>query len=148
MKYTSQQDAKGRGEETPGRAIILFDGVCNLCKQSVQFIVKRDRGGHFSFCSLQSQTGQQLLKKHGLDAGAMDTFVLIDSGQCYIRSTAALRVTARLSHLWPLLSGFLVIPASVRDRCYSVIASNRYRWFGKSDHCMLPSKELLNRFLD
>ena len=147
-KPPSGQDEKGQEEESPTRAIILFDGVCNLCAQSVQFVVKRDRRGYFSFCSLQSPAGQRLLKNHGLDPTAMDTFVLIDSGKCYTKSSAALRVTSKLNYGWPLLAGCLVIPAFVRDWCYSLVAANRYRWFGKTDQFMVPTEDLASRFLD
>jgi len=147
-KPPSRQDANGKEEENPKRAIILFDGVCNLCSQAVQFVVKRDRLGYFVFCSIQSPTGHRLMKQHGLDPDILDTFVLIDSGQCYSKSSAALRVTSKLNYGWPLLAGFLVIPVFLRDWCYSVVAANRYQWFGKTDQCMMPTEDLTSRFLD
>ena len=129
------------------QAIVLFDGVCNLCAASIQFIIKRDRTDYFSFCSMQSQTGQALLREQGIDPKAMDTFVVIDNGRSFTKSTAALYVATRLKGLWPILFVFYLLPRWLRDCCYDVIASNRYRWFGKTDYCMLPTKGLMAKFL-
>lgn len=127
--------------------IILFDGVCNLCDSSVQFIIKRDPEGKFKFASLQSGIGQELLKKHGLKS-TINSFVLIENGKVYVKSGAAIRISKQLYGLWKMSTVFLVIPPFIRDSLYSVIAKNRYKWFGKKESCLLPSPEWKNRFLD
>ena len=127
--------------------VILFDGVCNLCAWSVQFIIKRDPQAHFMFASMQSPAGQRLLAERGLDQQAADSFVLIEGASHYTSSDAALRVARRLAWPWPLLSALVIVPRPLRDWAYSVIARNRYRWFGQPDACMLPTPELRERFL-
>ncbi len=130
------------------KSIILFDGVCNLCNGAVQFIIKRDDKNQFSFASLQSGTGKHLLVKHDLPFTDFNSFVLIENDKVYTRSGAALRVARRLKGLWPLLYCFIIIPKFLRDGVYKLIAKNRYRWFGRQDECMLPSKDLKARFLN
>lgn len=130
-----------------GHAVVLFDGVCNLCNASVRFIVRRDAGGYFRFASLQSDVGRALLEEHGLPRDEMASVVLVEGGRAHTRSDAALRVARRLSGAWPLLSAFRVLPRFVRDGVYGWIAANRYRWFGRRDACELPSPELRDRFL-
>ncbi|ETI66453.1 thiol-disulfide oxidoreductase DCC family protein [Neobacillus vireti] len=127
--------------------IILFDGVCNLCNSSVQFILKRDPNGTFKFASLQGEAGQSLLKKYGLNTN-INSFVLIENGEIYLKSTAALRICRKLTWAWRLVAVFLFIPRFIRDLFYELIAKNRYRWFGKKDSCMLPKPEWKSRFLD
>ncbi|MEH7252865.1 thiol-disulfide oxidoreductase DCC family protein [Neobacillus niacini] len=127
--------------------IILFDGVCNLCNSSVQFIIKRDPKGRFKFASLQSETGQSLLELHGYDK-EIDSFILIENQRIYLKSSAALRVCRNLNGLWKLLTILRILPAPFRDFFYDVVAKNRYKWFGKKESCMLPTKEMKKRFLD
>ena len=129
------------------RAIILFDGVCHLCTSTVQFIIKRDPHGYFTFASLQSDVGRQLLEEHGLQPDALDTFVLVEGSRCFTRSDAALRVAQHLSGGWSLVRALSLIPKPVRDWGYTVIARNRYRWFGRRETCMIPSRDILDRFL-
>lgn len=129
-------------------AIILFDGVCNLCNGAVQFIIKRDKKGNFSFASLQSAEGQKLSKEYNLPVTDFNSFILIENNKVYTRSTGALRVTRKLRGLWPLIYGFIIIPKFIRDGVYNWIARNRYKWFGKKDECMIPTPELKARFLN
>ena len=129
------------------RAIILFDGVCHLCTSTVQFIIKRDPNGYFTFASLQSEIGRQLLEEHGLQPDALDTFVLVEGSRCFTRSDAALRVAKHVSGCWSLVRVLSLIPKPVRDWGYTVIARNRYRWFGTHETCMVPSRDILDRFL-
>jgi predicted DCC family thiol-disulfide oxidoreductase YuxK len=129
------------------RAVVLFDGVCNLCDQSVQFILKRDKKGYFQFASLQSEAGQQILKENNLPTDDFDSFVLVENGKLYQRSSGALRVCRRLGGAWPLLYGFIIVPAFIRNAVYNWVARNRYRWFGKKDACMMPKPEWRERFL-
>ncbi len=132
----------------PDTPIILFDGICNLCNAAVQFVIKRDPAAVFSFASLQSEVGQQLLKKFDLPVSELNSFVLIQHDQSYTRSTAALKVAKQLKGPTKLLYGFIIVPAFIRNFVYKIIAANRYRWFGKRDSCMLPSVDLKERFLN
>jgi predicted DCC family thiol-disulfide oxidoreductase YuxK len=135
-------------EVTTQQKIILFDGVCNLCNSSVIFILKRERKPIFRFASIQSEAGQKLLKWCGLPAYYAQTVLLIDNGNVFFGSTAALKIGQTLNFPWSLLSrlGF-VIPESIRDWAYSQIAKHRYQWFGKRDICLVPTERLKKRFL-
>ena len=148
---------KPRAPETSGargyiclmdsRPIILFDGVCNLCSGSVQFVLKRDKKDLFRFASLQSKPGQELLDKFKLPANTFNSFVLAEGDKIYTRSTAALRVAKDLKGLkW--LYAFRFVPKFIRDGVYNLIAKNRYKWFGKKEECWVPSPELRSRFLE
>ncbi|HRO45929.1 thiol-disulfide oxidoreductase DCC family protein [Agriterribacter sp.] len=128
--------------------VILFDGVCNLCNSSVQFIIRKDKKNHFNFTSLQGQTGQFLLQKFNLPPAHYDSFVLAEGDQVYSQSTAALRVLKKLGLPWSLAYGCIIIPRFIRDAVYRLIAKNRYKWFGKKECCMIPSAELSAKFLD
>lgn len=129
--------------------IVLIDGVCHLCQGLTKWLIKRDKKGSFHFASLQSDIGQKLLAQGGLSLDAMDTFVFIEKGNYYTRSTAALRIARILGYPYKFASIFIVIPPVIRDILYNIIARNRYRLFGKDeeDACMLPTPEIRNRFL-
>jgi len=131
-----------------GHYIVLFDGVCNLCNRSVQFIVKRDKHKKFLFGSLQGEAGQSLLKKFSLPAAGFNSFVLIEGEKVYTRSTAALRVVKHLGRGWQLLYALIIIPPFIRNGIYRWIAANRYKWFGKRDTCRVPLPEEKAQFLD
>ena len=126
------------------QAVVLFDGVCNLCNGAVQFILKRDPVGYFQFASLQSKAAGQLLGSRP----ALDSIVLVMGGEIHTKSGAALRIARKLRFPWPLLSVFLLVPSPIRDAIYNGIARNRYRWFGRRGVCMIPAKEFRVRFLD
>jgi predicted DCC family thiol-disulfide oxidoreductase YuxK len=128
--------------------VVLFDGVCNLCNNSVQFILKRDKKKKFLFGSLQGEAGQQLLKKFNLPTDNFHSFVLIEGERVYTQSTAALRMAKHLKRGWQLLYGFIILPKFLRDGIYKWIATNRYKWFGKRDTCRIPTPEEKVRFLD
>jgi predicted DCC family thiol-disulfide oxidoreductase YuxK len=128
--------------------VILFDGVCNLCNGAVQFIIKHDKKNRFRFASLQSGTGQHLLEQYNLPADQLNSFILIENGKAYTRSTGALKVAKKLSGIWPMLYTFMIIPKIFRDSIYDWVARNRYKWFGKKNECMIPAPELKARFLD
>jgi predicted DCC family thiol-disulfide oxidoreductase YuxK len=129
-------------------AIIIFDGVCNLCNSSINFIIKHDKKNYFRFASLQSEKGKELLKKYSIDSSKTDSIILIENNTVYIRSTAALRITKHLNKIYPILYGFLIIPVPIRNFVYDTIARNRYKWFGKKETCMIPTDELRSRFLE
>ncbi|MBZ4188319.1 thiol-disulfide oxidoreductase DCC family protein [Niabella beijingensis] len=126
--------------------VILFDGVCNLCNNTVQFVIRHDKKDRFRFAALQSPAGQQLLQEYALPH-SFESFVLLQNNRAYRRSAAALKVVQQLGGLWPLLAFGWVIPAFLRDRIYDFIARNRYKWFGRSGHCMIPTPQLQARFL-
>lgn len=128
--------------------VILFDGVCNLCNGSVQFIIKRDRKNRFHFAALQSSFGQQKLNQLNIPTESLQSIVLIDGDKYYQRSNAVLEVSKHLGGAWPLLYVFKIIPRFLRDAVYNFIANNRYRWFGKQDQCMIPTPALKARFLE
>lgn len=127
--------------------VILFDGVCNLCNGAVQWVIKRDKKNTFRFASLQSEFGQKFLEQKQIPmATAMKSFIFWESDQVFTSSTAALRVVRRLGGGWPVLYGFSVIPAFLRNAVYDLVSRNRYRWFGKQETCRLPTPALQERF--
>lgn len=129
------------------KRIVLFDGECNFCDSSVQFIIKRDPVAHFYFTSLQSEVGQELVKKYKIPSD-VDSLVLIENNKAFTRSSAALHIAKKLDGLWHLLFLFILVPAVIRNGVYDFVARNRYKWFGKKeDACALPSPELRKRFL-
>jgi len=130
------------------KPILLFDGVCNLCNNSVQFIIRNDKQGKIRFAALQSDTGQKLLKLHGLSTKQLQSLVLIENGKAYTHSTGALRVARLLDGGWSLLYGFVIVPAFIRNVIYRFVGANRYKWFGKKDNCMMPAPALKARFMD
>ena len=134
-------------QKTTAPFIILFDGVCNLCAGSVQFILKHDTQQQFHFGTLQGAFGQQVLQQQGLPAADLQSFILLEGSTIYTRSTAALRVLKHLGGGWRLLYAFILVPEGVRDVFYKLIARNRYKWFGKKTECWLPKPEWKERFL-
>jgi predicted DCC family thiol-disulfide oxidoreductase YuxK len=127
--------------------VIFFDGVCNLCTGSVQFVIKHDPQHYFRFASLQSELGQQFLQQNGLSADTFDSFIVWEEGKYYTESTAALRVAKKLNGAWPGLYVFILLPAFIRNSVYRLIARNRYRWFGKKETCWVPTPELNSLFI-
>jgi predicted DCC family thiol-disulfide oxidoreductase YuxK len=128
-------------------AIVLFDGVCNLCNASVQFIIDRDPQAYFKFASLQSEVGQGFCHQFGINEGELDTVMLIENGKLYTHSAAPLRVSRHLKGAWPLMYAFVIVPPFLRNMVYRWIARNRYKWFGKQEACRIPTPELKARFL-
>ncbi len=128
--------------------IILFDGVCNLCNGSVNFIIDRDPRQIFRFASLQSPIGQELVTQFGFSPTELSSLILIDGQSAYRRSSAAIRIAARLTFPWNCFWVGLIVPRPIRDFVYDMIAKNRYRWFGKTETCRLPAPDRLHRFLD
>lgn len=131
-----------------GHPIILFDGVCNLCNYSVQYVIRHDPDAVFTFASLQGRAGQELLAKFNLSDNQLSSFVLIENGKAYTKSTAALKVARQLKGPVKLLFAFMILPPFIRDGVYNIIANNRYKWFGKKASCMVPAPGLANRFLE
>ena len=130
------------------QSIILFDGVCNFCNSSVNFVIRRDSKNRFQFAALQSNTGKALLKQYHLPENQLDSFVLIEDNEAHTQSTGALKVCKHLSGAWPIFYVFILIPAFIRNGIYHFIAKNRYKWFGKKDACMIPTSAVKSKFLD
>ena len=131
------------------KKIILFDGVCNLCNNAINLIIEHDKKDVFRFASLQSDLGQKLVLERGIDPDILDTIILIEPGIVYYeKSTAALKIAKDLSGGYSFLQYFLFLPKFIRDGVYNLVASNRYKWFGKKDSCMIPTPELKGKFLD
>ncbi|MFB6183572.1 MAG: thiol-disulfide oxidoreductase DCC family protein [Haloarculaceae archaeon] len=127
--------------------VLLFDGVCNLCNGTVQFVIEHDPEGIFRFAPLQSDVAGDLLAERGRPREYAESFVLVDGDDWYTKSDAALRVVRRLGVPWSLLSAFLVVPRPLRDAVYDFVAEHRYEWFGKRESCMVPTDDVTDRFL-
>jgi len=136
-----------RKVDSQASAVVLFDGVCNLCNGSVRFIIARDPAARLRFAALQSQAAQRLLVECGIRGPLPDSVALIEDGCVYTRSAAALRIARYLSFPWPLMWVLMPVPRALRDLIYDWIARHRYRWFGRRDACMIPTPELRARFL-
>lgn len=128
--------------------IILFDGICNLCNASVQYVIRHDPKKNFRFASLQSRFAQEILSNNNLPVNDFNSFVLFDDNKVFTRSTAALKVAQKLNGFIKLLYACIIIPKFIRDAVYNIIAKNRYKWFGKKNECMIPTAELKSLFLD
>lgn len=131
------------------KPILFFDGVCNLCNGVVQFIIRNDKGAVFRFAALQSAAGRSLEEELKTEVEQLpDSLVLLYKGKIYFKSDAALRVAGILGGRWSLLKAGYIFPKFIRDAVYDLVARKRYKWFGKRDECMVPTKELTARFLE
>jgi predicted DCC family thiol-disulfide oxidoreductase YuxK len=140
-------------------AVVLFDGVCNFCDASVNFIINHDRDAYFKFAPLQSEEGARLANKYGFQSATanadgpasdlipIDSVILVEDGKASTHSTAALKILKRLGFPWSVLYAFVIVPRPIRDWMYKVFARYRYRIFGRKDQCMLPTPEVKARFL-
>ncbi|MCA0231139.1 MAG: thiol-disulfide oxidoreductase DCC family protein [Bacteroidetes bacterium] len=126
--------------------IIFFDGVCNFCNASVNFIIDHDSTRRYRFASLQSELGQKTLQENGYSTIELNTILLLRSGKLYQKSTAALEI-ARYLKGWSWLYGFILLPRFIRDAVYGLVARNRYRIFGKSESCRIPTPEERSLFI-
>lgn len=129
-------------------ATIFFDGVCNLCNSSVNFVIDRDKNRRFSFASLQSEYARSRLAGFDVDPADLESILLLKGEKLYKKSDAALEIARQLSGGWKWLYAFKIVPAFLRDLVYDLIGKNRYRMFGQSDSCRMPTPELKERFLD
>jgi predicted DCC family thiol-disulfide oxidoreductase YuxK len=138
-------------ENSPGTrtdsAVILFDGVCNFCNAWVNFVIDRDQRGEFCFATQQSPGGQAFLHGREVPAPSLSSIILLADDHVYIESTAMLRVCARLQSPWRFLALLLIIPRPVRDAAYRWFAKHRYRWFGRSETCRVPTPDVRGRFI-
>jgi predicted DCC family thiol-disulfide oxidoreductase YuxK len=131
----------------PNTQIILFDGVCNFCNSSINFIIDHDPEKHFKFTPLQSDLGQEILKKFNKNTGDFDSVILLKNNQLYQKSEAAVEIAKYLSGAWKYLSFFGILPTFFLNFFYDIVAKNRYKIFGKTDECRMPTPELRERFL-
>jgi predicted DCC family thiol-disulfide oxidoreductase YuxK len=128
--------------------VVLFDGLCNLCSDSVQFIIKRDPHAKIKFASLQSEAGKKILISFHLPENELNSMVFVENGRAFTRSSGALRVCRHLSGIWPVFFTLLIVPGFIRNAVYDFVGKNRYKWFGKKNECWIPSPALKKRFLD
>ena len=129
--------------------LILFDGVCNLCNSSVQFVIKHDKKNKFMFAPLQGKVGQEIISKYNIDTAKTDSILLYSEDKgLKVKSTAALYIAKDLGFPSALLTIFLIVPAFIRHWVYDFIAKNRYKWNGKKEACMIPTPELKSKFLE
>lgn len=133
--------------KAPESPLVIFDGHCNFCNASVNFIMTRDTQKVFLFTPNQENSGQKILQNHHIPGSDVDTLYLYEDEQLYDRSTAALRIARHLTFPWNLSYLFIIIPRFIRDSLYDIIARNRYKWFGKSETCHLPTEEERARFI-
>ena len=129
------------------KQVILFDGVCNFCNASINFIIDHDPEKRFKFAPLQSEIGQEILRKFNKNTKNFDSVFLLKNNTLYQKSDAALEITKHLSGFWKYLAVFNIFPTSFLNFFYDIIAKNRYRFFGKADSCRIPTPELRERFL-
>jgi len=134
-------------QKISNKAILIFDGYCNLCSSLVQFIIKRDKKDFFRFVALQSEKASQLLLQFNLPVNYSESVILILDDKIFVRSDAALKIAQKLNGLWFLFSVFKIVPKPIRDFFYDLIAKHRYRIFGKKENCMIPSEENRNKFI-
>lgn len=134
-------------QETGSNPIVFFDGVCNFCNASVNFIMKRDPRRVFRFAALQSAFAQQFLASKGVAINDISTIYLWDAEALHTRSTAGLRIARRLRFPWNLLFAFILVPPFIRNGVYDFIARNRYKWMGKREQCRIPTPEERALFL-
>jgi len=131
------------------KKIILFDGVCNLCNRSVQYIIKRDKNDAFRFAALQSEIGEKLVSDRQIDTSKVDSIILIEPGVAYyVKSDAAIEIAKEIGGAWTMFRLFQWVPVSIRNIVYDFVARNRYSWYGKKDQCMIPTPELKAKFLE
>ena len=128
-------------------AVVLFDGVCNFCNATINFVIEHDRAGHFKFAPLQSKVGERLMTENGIDRIETDSVILVEDGKAYTHSDAALRIARRLDGIWSWAYALRIVPRFIRDAGYRLFAKNRYRLFGRQDACMMPTPEIRARFL-
>ena len=129
-------------------SILLFDGHCSLCNAAVDFVLKRDAKKKLLLASIQGPAGQRTLTKYQLPSSYLDTLVLVEEGQVYLGSTAALRVARLLGGGWPLFYPLIIIPKGLRDRIYQWIGKHRYQWFGRRESCRMPTASEKSHFLN
>ena len=129
--------------------LILFDGVCNLCSSSVQYVIERDHKNKYVFAALQSDIGKEIIEKYKIYPSKTDSILLYRKDKGVVsKSTAALLIAKHLGFPTNLLYPFLIVPAFIRNMVYDYVAKNRYKWYGKKESCWIPTPELKAKFID
>ena len=146
--WRSISDDNGNVESAPDHAVILFDGTCAFCERSVVFIARRDRAGYFRFGASQTSEAAALLKRYGLTRDMARSIILLEGGQLHLRSTATLRIAARLTAPWSWCRVLLAVPRPIRDGVYRIVAAVRHRLAGRSNACEVPPPEIRDRIID
>lgn len=132
----------------PGdKAVLIFDGVCNFCNRSINFVMDRDRRGRFLFASSQSEAGSSLLRRFGVDPDSVQSVYLVEGDRIWSKSDAAVQIARRMPFPWSLGYAGVILPRFLRDWLYDGFARNRYRWFGKAESCRLPTEAERAKFL-
>lgn len=131
----------------PNKQLILFDGVCNFCDETIQKVIKADKNNVFVFASLQSELGQEILKYIGVDAETDSIILYQPNVAYYTESDAVIEIAKHLSGIYPLLQTGKILPKALRNKMYQYVARNRYKWYGKKEECMIPSPEIRSKFL-
>ena len=129
------------------KKIVLFDGVCNLCETSVQFIIQHDKNDVFRFASLQSEIGQKIITHLGLENRGIDSIILYEPNKAYYYKAEAAKLILKELSTWKSFLYPLIPTGMIGNSIYDYVAKNRYKWYGKKESCMLPSKEVLSKFL-
>ncbi|MBM3401395.1 MAG: DUF393 domain-containing protein [Bacteroidetes bacterium] len=130
------------------KIIILFDGVCNFCNSSVQFIIKHDQKDRFRFVPIQSKIGKEIIHDLGIDITKIDSIIVYEPGNTpYLKSAAALKIAMELGSIFKIAALTSIVPVTIRDFFYDFLARNRYKWFGQKADCMIPGPELRSKFL-
>jgi len=130
------------------KKLILFDGVCNLCNTSIQYVIKNDKKDVFRFAALQSEIGEQIIQHYNIDTSKTDSILLFSNENgLSVKSSAALKIAKDLGFPKNMLIIFFIVPTFIRNWVYDYIAKNRYKWYGKKDECMIPTPELKSKFL-
>ncbi|MFP3860851.1 MAG: thiol-disulfide oxidoreductase DCC family protein [Bacteroidales bacterium] len=135
-------------EKDLSKSIIIFDGYCNLCSNSVVFILKNDKKDNFRFTSLQSKYSQSLTEIEKNKSKIPNSIILLENGNIYTQSSAALRIAKKLRWPFPLAYALIVVPPFIRNAIYRYIARNRYKWFGKRNTCFIPDQNVDYKFLE
>ena len=134
---------------TKNKKLILFDGVCNLCNNAVLKIIRQDKNDIFLFTSIQSNVGKNIINELGIDISKIDSIVLyIPGGKYFIKSEAVFKIANEFKGAWKIIQIFRIFPDFLNNLFYDFVARNRYRWFGKKEECMIPSKKLNSKFLN
>lgn len=128
--------------------LLLYDGVCHLCNNTVQFILKNEANNTTRFASLQSAFGKKVCEEKGINTDEVDSIIYVKNSKVYTKSTAALWLSLELKFPFNLLAGIIIFPEPIRNLVYDYVAKNRYKWFGKSETCIIPDEKYKNRFLD
>lgn len=127
--------------------IILFDGICNLCNASVQFILKQDKKKQFLLASLQSDAAKNILLQYKCKNNDLNSIIVIDKNKVHKKSSAILIIVKHLGMPWQIFNLMKVLPENWRDSLYDFVAERRYKWFGKKDTCLMMLPEYKNRFI-